>query len=319
MSNNLPKIFIGFIIYNGSTSKYLPYFLKSLKAQTLENFKILAFNNGDENGDNLKILKEDFPEIEIMGNGSNLGFSVAYNQMITKAVEEKADYFWVTNPDIIYNEDVLTLLVARLENDAELGSVCPKLLRWDFTANKKTDLVDTYGIEMSGSLNFFDVGQGEKDYFDLRYCNILGPSGASGLYRLSALEKVKEDKKYFDENMFMYKEDCDLNYRLFLAEWESACVPEAVGWHDRTASAQGVGDLAVVKNRQQKSQQVRLWSFRNQQIIFWKYWKLQSPAAKFSIVIYELKVLIYALLFERFLLLALWKAWRERDIITRYG
>lgn len=319
MSSNLPKIFIGFIIYNGSTSKYLPYFLESLKKQTLKNVKILAFNNGDEKAENCKFIKDNYPEIEIMGEGNNLGFSAAYNQMISRAVEGQADYFWVTNPDIFYNEDVLTLLAARLENDGELGSVCPKLLRWDFEKNIKTEIVDTYGIEIGDGLRFFDVGQGQPDRFDFRYCNILGPSGASGLYRLSALEKIKEKKKYFDESMFMYKEDCDLNYRLFLAEWESVCVPEAVGWHDRTASARGAGDLAILRNRSQKSRQVRVWSFKNQQIIFWKYWKLQSSAVKFSIFVYEIKTLVYVLLFERFLLIEAWRVWRGRASLIRYG
>jgi GT2 family glycosyltransferase len=209
-----------------------------------------------------------------------------------------------------------------MDKDNKLGSASPKIYKWNFVSEKSneiTNIIDSFGIVLKSGLRFFDVGQGEKDHFDLRYCNILGPSGASGLYRLSALEKVKEKKKYFDESMFMYKEDCDLNYRLFLAEWESACVPEAVGWHDRTASAQGGSDLAILKNRKQKSRQVRIWSFRNQQIIFWKYWKLQSSAVKFSIIVYELKNLVFILLFERYLLKEFLAIWRQRTEFIRYG
>lgn len=319
MEGNIPKVFVGFIIYGGSTAKYLPHFLISLKAQDLGNLTILAFNNGDEEGENIKHIKEGYPEVEIMGNGSNLGFSAAYNLMIKKAVEAKADYFWVTNSDIIYNPDALARMISRLENDLELGAACPKLLKWNFEKKEKTSIVDTYGLELGSGLSFSDIGQGEADRFDFRYYTVLGPSGASGLYRLAALEKIKEKKNYFDENMFMYKEDCDLAYRLFLAEWETAVVPEAVGWHDRTASISNGGFLSFLKGRQQKSRQIRAWSFKNQQIIFWKYWKLQKPADKVFIIIFELKALLYIILFERFLWPDFLEFLAKRKNFTRYG
>ncbi len=317
--NRESRVFVGFIIFGRETAKYLPSFLGSLKRQVYRNFKIIAFNNGDEDGSNSRHIKESGLDIFVMGDGGNKGFSAAYNMMIREAVEQKADYFWISNPDIVYNEDVLDELVSRLDHDAELGSVCPKLLKWDFDSDSRTETVDTYGIEMRKGLRFFDVGQGQPDRFDFRYHGIIGPSGASGLYRLAALEKIKEDDGYFDESFFMYKEDCDLDYRLMLAEWETAVVPEAVGWHDRTAKTAGCGDWAALKARYGKGRQVRIWSFKNQQIIFWKYWKLQDAAAKIAIIIYQSKVLAYAVLFEKFLLKELISFWREKGGLKRYG
>jgi GT2 family glycosyltransferase len=319
MSLDKSKIFIGFIIFGEQTFKYLPSFLNSLQAQSLTDFKILVFNNGDDKGVNSDFIRREYPNAKFLGSGDNLGFSAAYNAMIAEAVRERADYFWVTNPDIVYNSDALEKLVARLDGDQELGSVCPKLLRWDFESNTKTDIVDSYGIEMRSGLRFFDFGQGEKDHFDLRYGDILGPSGASGLYRLSALEKIKENGLYFDENFFMYKEDCDLDYRLMLAEWETAVVPEAVGWHDRTAFAAGKGALAAMGSRKVKSPKVKSWSLANQLRIFLKYWKLQDIVSKLRILTYLAEVLVYAALFERFLLRELADVWRARNDLIRYG
>jgi GT2 family glycosyltransferase len=293
------KIVVGFIIYGRNTYKYLPFFLSSLKSQSYQDFKIVVFNNGEADDENVDYLRANNPEIEIFGGGENLGFAKAYNQLIAEAFAVRADYFLMVNPDLILEPDVLEKLAQRLDADKELGSVCPKILKWNFSENKKTDIVDSYGIGLKSGLRFFDFGQGKKDDKKFRYSHIIGPSGACGLFKMAALERVKEKGKYLDERMFMYKEDCDLNYRLYLIGQESACVPEAVVYHDRTASGSGSGDWASIKARQGKSLQVRRWSAANQRLIIKKYWHLQSFWSKLNIVWRRLKFLAYAAIFER--------------------
>lgn len=296
----MTKLTIGFIIINDHTAKYLPDFLLSLKNQTFHDFKILAFNNGDENGENSRLIKEFFPDAEILGKGENIGFGRAYNQLIKKAKEDGAEYFFITNPDMIYNFDALEKLVEKLESDKNLDAVCPKLLRWDFTKKEKTDFIDTLGLNLHDGLMFYDVRQGEKD--TNKKAEIIAPGGASGLWRMEILEKIKEGENYFDERMFMYKEDCDLAYGFFLAGFKAECISEAVGWHDRSAAIKGKGDLAVIRARKNKSENVRRWSVVNQEILFRKYWNRQSFKSKLAIMIYRLKVFVWIILFERFLL-----------------
>jgi GT2 family glycosyltransferase len=307
------KTLIGFIVFGDYTAKYLPFFLPSLKKQTYQDFKIIVFNNGAADDENVKFLKENYPEIEIIGGGTNLGFAAAYNRMIARAYDERADYFLMTNPDMIFKPDILEKLAGRLQADSELGSVCPKILRWNFIENKKTDLVDSYGIGLKSGLRFFDVGQGEEDKQKFRYSRIIGPSGACGLFRMAALEKIKENGKYLDERMFMYKEDCDLDYRLFLIHQESACVPEAAVYHDRTAAGVGNSDLAAIKARACKSREVKEMSLANQLLIFKKYWPLQDLMSKLSIIIYLAKSFLYSLFFEQYLLPELLTIFRKKD------
>ncbi|MDD5527456.1 MAG: glycosyltransferase family 2 protein [Patescibacteria group bacterium] len=300
-SNN-KRITVGFIIFGQHTYKYLPYFLSSLKNQTLKDFKIITFNNGAAGDENERFIRANYPEIEIMGDGANLGFSAAYNRMMARTFAERADYFLMANPDMIFEPDVLEKLAQRLVADLELGSVCPKILKWNFTENKKTDIIDSYGIGLKSGLRFFDVGQGRKDDKKFRYARIIGPSGACGLFRMAALERVKENGKYLDERMFMYKEDCDLDYRLYLIHQESACVPEAVVYHDRTAAGAGTSDAAAIIARKNKSMEVKRLSLVNQRLIFKKYWHLQSLWSKLNIIWHRLKVFAYISIFERDLL-----------------
>jgi GT2 family glycosyltransferase len=98
----------------------------------------------------------------------------------------------------------------------------------------------------------------------------------------------------------MYKEDCDLDYRLFLAGWLSRQIPEAIIYHDRTAAGVGRNYLARMLNRRQKSRQVRSWSFLNQHLIFVKHWNKQNLANKLKIIFRGLLFFIFSLILEQY-------------------
>ena len=304
----MPRLYIGFITYGGSTAKYLPYFLPSLIRQSFTDYKLLAVDNSEaDDKENAELIKKHCSEAEIDRPGENLGFAKAYNRMIRKASREGGELFLMVNPDMILESNVVDEMAKEM-NKKNIGSVAPKIFRWDFARQKKTAVIDSCGITLLKGLRFVDLGQGENDgeRFN-RQMDILGPSGAAGMYHIKALEEVahnvKEGKKeYFDELMFMYKEDCDLDYRLYSAGYTSVFTPEAIVYHDRTAHGTGTGNTEVAKNRRNKSRQVKEWSFLNQQIIFVKHWKGQKIKNKIYIVWYELKMLGFILVFEPYLL-----------------
>jgi GT2 family glycosyltransferase len=304
----MPQLYLGFITYGRSTSPYLPYFLKSVAEQSFRDFKVLVVDNSfADDQENAELVKKHYPEAEIDRPGRNLGFAKAYNRMITKAREEGGELFLVINPDMMLDSHALESMVASLD-DPGTDSVSPKILRWDFKNSAKTDVIDSCGIELLPGLRFADMGQGRKDGKEFQEeRKILGPSGAAGMYKIRSLEQVaykREDgsREYFDELMFMYKEDCDLAYRLHLAGCRARYIPQAVVYHDRTATGQGQKDLEVARNRKNKSRQVKKWSFLNQQIIFIKYWGVQDIKNKFYIVWFQLKMLVFILVFEPYLL-----------------
>ncbi len=306
MAKRKKKIAVGFIVYKDLTAKYLPYFLPSLWAAAKAaaehyNFSFFAFDNsGPANRVNANFLHANYPQIKILSVGKNIGFARAYNKMIAAAAE--ADYFLVINPDILLVPTALRFLAKALDDNKNLAAVSPKVRRWDFHLNRQTNIIDTCGLSLAPGLRFYDLGQGESDRGQHDQATIIGPSGAAGLFRLSALAKIKEAGQYFDERFFMYKEDCDLAYRLYLAGFQASCVPSAVIYHDRTAAVFGPGWRQVILSRRQKSRQVKKWSFFGQQLIFLKYWRRQNWQSKLAIISYEIKALVFALLFEPYLL-----------------
>jgi hypothetical protein len=232
-----------------------------------------------------------FSNKEYVFNNGNIGFGRAYNILIDKAMSDGADYFIALNPDVILDSRCLIELILVLDSKSSLGSVAPKILRWDFSQLVKTDYIDSCGIIMAPGLRFFDLGQGDRDSRIFDSAQILGPSGAAAAFRMTALAAVKSDEGYFDSRMFMYKEDCDLAYRLFLAGYPSKFVPSAIAYHDRSASRFG--------GRKAKSLAIRRWSWQNQRLIWKKYWSQQNLVNRLVIGFYFLAQYVWLSLFER--------------------
>ncbi len=305
------KIFVGLVTYGESSLKYLEKSLAAL-AGSLNflnpvDFSVAIFDNS-EIGDvgNKDFITQNYPDFQVISRNGNLGFAKAYNILIQIARQNQAGYFLMMNPDVLLEKETISNLMKSLDENGNLASVCPKLYRWSFPDNSAQKIIDTCGLILLPGLRFMDLGQGKIDDGRFDDLEILGPSGAAGLFRLSALSRIAVgpagEEQYFDERMFMYKEDCDLAYRLFLAGQKSLCVKEAIAWHDRSAADPGRGLLATLKDRKSKSENVRRWSFVNQHLIFEKYFRKQSLTSKLRIIKSSVLMFGFALLKEQFLI-----------------
>jgi len=289
-----PKVCIGIITYGKTTEPYLGLFREALAKQTFRDFQLLVHDNTDD----------------------NVGFGAGYNILLERARGFGASYFFIVNPDLILEDKALEILVRELDNNLELASVAPKLRRWDFSSNTFSKFIDSCGLKMSFGLGFFDLGQGQEDLGQHDNAQIIGPSGAAGLYRIEALEKVSEDNGCFDENFFMYKEDCDLAYRFYLNNLKTKLVPRAIGYHDRTAT--GGALLDRFRKRRTRSRLVNEWSFTNQHLLFIKYWRRQNFTGKLGIVIRAGLMILNAILFEQYLFSCYKEIHRLKQNLKRY-
>lgn len=305
------KLVVGFLTYKEASAKYLPDFLgsllSSLKFLPREAFRVLAFDNSDSENNQNRLAIEFFNRengalIEYFATGENLGFSRAYNILINKAKSFGAEYFLVINPDTCLEPEAISELLKALDENPALAAVSPKILRWDFASNTKSKTIDSLGLVLRPGLRFQDLGQSQIDDRQNWPEKIIGPSGAAGLFRLSALEKIQDQGRYFEERFFMYKEDCDLAYRLSLARLPVRLVAQAVIYHDRTAASSGTGLWRTLLDRRKKSRQIRSWSFLNQHLLFVKHFKTQNLVNKVLIVLQIIALLIFSLILEQFLL-----------------
>jgi len=308
------KLVVGFITYNEISAKYLADFLPSL-AEALSfldraDFKIFAHDNSDSLNQDNKLIIDRFNLsagnlIEYSSLNNNLGFARAYNILLNYAYSDKAEYFLALNPDMIMEPDSIKKLIAALDLSRDVSALSPKIYYWDFLNKKKTKLIDSLGLIVRPGLRFYDLGQGNYDQGQFDGLSIIGPSGAAGLFRLSALDKISfvaesGRKQYFDERFFMYKEDCDLAYRLSLANFKSKLVPDSIFYHNRTSGSGRQNVVNKLWDRLGKSRQVRIWSLENQNILYAKYWKKENFVNKLLIIFWFTGSFIFSLILEQF-------------------
>jgi len=121
-----PKIAI--VIPNFNGKELLENCLRTIKANTsFQNYEIIVVDNGSTDGSVEKIRK-DFPEVLLITNPQNFGFSKACNQGARLALERGADYVLFLNNDtkILTKNWLEELLVVAL-SDEKIGIVGPSI------------------------------------------------------------------------------------------------------------------------------------------------------------------------------------------------
>lgn len=167
----------------------------------------------------------------------NNGFARGMNLLSRQGT---ADFMFLLNPDTELESACLEKLLARAESDPEIG-VCEA--RQTPREHPKA----------------FDPDNGETTW-----C-----SGAAALIRRTAFEEVGR----FDERLyFMYCEDVDLSWKMWLKRWKCVYVRDAVVRHFTQ-------DLAPGKRRTREN----YFSFRNSLFLFYRFgsWREREILWKF--------------------------------------
>lgn len=248
------KLAVAFIAYNDNSFKYLPFFLPSL-ARALEraqkdfsdlNFEFLVLDNSRRDFTaNRDYLLDFFNQKSWLhhfwSEADNLGFARAANLMFNRSLEDDCDLFLLLNPDVCLDEFFLSEILKAQRQDDSVAVWVPRIMRWDFSGRRLSDIIDSYGLGLSRSHRFFDRGQGRKsDCYPTAGREVFGFTGAGALFNLKLVLPVAERREdgwdFFDRRLFMYKEDVDLSYRLQLAGQKIFFLPTALMYHDRSLS-----------------------------------------------------------------------------------
>jgi len=99
--------------------------IKSLFSTPIEiNLSVVDNSPTDE----LKKIFDDFQEYDIdyyFNNGNNVGFGQGHNLAIARS--KKYDYHLVINPDVYFDNNVITELIHYLDKHQEVGLITPKI------------------------------------------------------------------------------------------------------------------------------------------------------------------------------------------------
>lgn len=223
----MEKGLVSAIIVTRNNAPILQRCITSLLKQTYGKVEIIAVDNASSDNTSEIIAKY---KIKLIKNDRNQGFARANNQGINASGGE---YILFINDDVTLDENFVDTLLREMREDNRLGSACGKIL--SPVAAGGESVIDSAGLKLQNwRLLALDRGEGkiDKGQFDKKEY-VFGAPGAVSLYRRSALDEIKTNGEYFDEDFFAYYEDVDLAWRLRSAGWKSLYVPEAHAFHKK--------------------------------------------------------------------------------------
>lgn len=307
------SVSVNLLTYNAQ--RFIERCLASVLSQGYPGIEILIIDNDSQDGTILKIEEiiarsnPKFP-IRLIKNEKNLGFSAGHNLGIKKS---RGELVLCLNQDVILVPDFVEKAAQYFEKnkDQRIAAIQGKLLRLDKDL-EKTDIFDTTGLVMLKNRRIINRGQGEKNsgQYD-KIEEVFGADGAAPIYLREALEDIKTrihkfqgptpNFEYFDEDLFMYKEDVDLAWRLRLFGWKAVYLPQAVAWHQRgSGESAATNYISIIKERRRIGQFAKSLSFRNQRLMQIKN-ELPTLLIKHLFWFFPKEFLawLYALLFEK--------------------
>ncbi|GJL79453.1 MAG: glycosyl transferase [Nitrospinaceae bacterium] len=125
---NDPTLDLSIIIVNFNTRELILDCLRSIAVHTKEiSFEILVVDNHSEDG-SAQAIKESFPQVTLIENEENRGFSAANNQAIRIS---KGKYIVLLNSDTRLVENCFSSIVRYLEAHPEVSILSPEILDAD--------------------------------------------------------------------------------------------------------------------------------------------------------------------------------------------
>lgn len=207
---------------------FLEQCLNSVR-KALENLngEVFVVDNNSIDG-SVEMVQRKFPEVHLIANKDNRGFSKANNQA---TLLSQGEYILLLNPDTVVEEDTFSKVVEFMDLHPEAGGLGVRMLdgKGKFLPESKRGLptpsvafYKIFGLSriFPHSKRFGKYHLGYLSEFETHEIDIL--SGAFMLMRKEALDKVG----LLDEAFFMYGEDIDLSYRIQKGGYKNYYFPE---------------------------------------------------------------------------------------------
>ncbi|MDX1939711.1 MAG: glycosyltransferase family 2 protein, partial [Saprospiraceae bacterium] len=239
---------LSIIIVNYNVKYFLEQVLLSARkaSRNLEVETWVVDNNSVD--DSVEMVQEKFPEVKLIANKQNVGFSKANNQAIHLS---SGEYVLLLNPDTVVQENTFEKCIAFMDAHAETGGLGVRMIDGSgkFLPESKRGFptpwvafCKTFGLSSlfptSKLFNHYHVGYLPE--YDINEIEVL--AGAFMLLRRSVLDKIG----LLDESFFMYGEDIDLSYRIIKANYKNYYFPDTTIIHYKGESTKK-GSLNYVR------------------------------------------------------------------------
>jgi GT2 family glycosyltransferase len=209
------------IIVNFNGLHHLKKCLPSILRQHYPDYELIVVDNASTDG-SIAFLEKEFPQVKLIRNQENLGYSGAVNAGSRHA---SGEYLAVLNQDTQVDPEWLKEMVIALEDDQHAAMATPKILLMD-----RSEKINTCGNDITFTGLTFCRGLDQPADSYQESAIVSAVSGAAFVIRRFIFEHLAG----FDENLFMYFEETDLSLRAMLAGYRCLFVPKSIVYHQYT-------------------------------------------------------------------------------------
>lgn len=221
---------VSVIIVNYNVKYFLEVCLHSVMraCQAWESEVLVVDNNSAD--DSCEMVRQLFPDVRLIENKENVGFSRANNQAVAIATGE---YILFLNPDTVMPENFLDSTIGYMDSHPEAGALGPRLIdgKGVFAPDSKKSFpsLSVAIFKTTGINKLFSKSPYINKYYAVHIAErqTAEVDVLSGCCMLVRSKAMKESGGPFDEDYFMYCEDVDLSYRIQKAGYKNIYYPEA--------------------------------------------------------------------------------------------
>ena len=227
------------VIVNHNTREYLLGLLESLAPELAGiHHEIFVVDNASNDG-SVGVVRDRFPQTQLIVNQENLGFARANNLALRRA---RGGQVMLLNPDTVVRPGAIALLRGGLRVLPQAVAVGPKVIRpdgrLDLACRRSFPSPGVALARLSGLSKLFKrskvLARYNRTFEDPDAPGEMDSGTAAAMcFQKEALDAVG----YFDEAFFMYGEDLDLCYRLKQRGGRIYYLPDAVVIHYKGASS----------------------------------------------------------------------------------
>ncbi|MGB9965899.1 glycosyltransferase family 2 protein [Halobacterium hubeiense] len=206
--------------YNGRSqlSDTLPVWVKRREEGYVD--EILVVDNDSSDG-SVEFLSKQFPEVRVVANKENVGWSNAVNRGFEAA---NAEYVFVTTPDMVVTQSWCHRLLEGLDADVERGAATGIIVR-------PSGEVDGRGANRDALFRFSPAAPSDEIH------SVDSGRGSGLLVRRTAFEEAGG----IDDDLFIQWDEVSLTLNLQDAGYETVFVPGALAWHCEPLGDTGSG------------------------------------------------------------------------------
>lgn len=230
---------LSIIILNYNTRDLTLKALDSIySSETFFTYEVFLVDNASSD-DSVAEISKQYPQVCLIANEENVGFSKANNQAIRQA---EGRYVLLLNSDTVLEKDTLQIMISFMDDHPDVGAGGCKVVLPDGSLDKAC----RRGFPTPSASFYYAFGFSKlfpnHPRFNQYQMGYLSPDdqypvdclvGAFMMVRRAAIDQIG----LLDEDFFMYGEDIDWCYRIKQAGWQVYYYPKTRIIHYKGASS----------------------------------------------------------------------------------